>query len=68
MLAISAQQNITHWETIGDFVFEPEGDSYMRSLALCVSSQRPLALNNNVVFLYDPANHFTPPRSFPIHL
>ena len=31
MLAISAQQNITHWATIVDFVFEPEGDAYMRS-------------------------------------
>ena len=64
-LAIEAQQNITHWETIRDFVFEPEGDAYMRSLALCVSNQRSLAVTDNIVFLYDPANRFTPQDPFP---
>jgi hypothetical protein len=50
MLAISVQQSITHWETIVDFVFESDRDSYMRPIALCSTHQRALALNDNVLF------------------
>ena len=64
-LAIAAQQRIVGWDAIVDFVFDAAGEAYMRSLTLCTTQQRPPIITDNFVFLYDPANQFTPDNPFP---
>lgn len=59
-LVIAAQQRITGWDTIVDFIFDATGDAYMRSLTLYTTQQRTPVISDNFVFLYDPANQFTP--------
>ena len=65
MLAIAAQQQIVGWHTMVDFIFDAEGTAYMHSLALWTMQQRPPAIGDNFVFLYDPDNQFTPSNPFP---
>ncbi len=65
MLAIAAQQQIVNWHTMVDFIFDAEGTAYMRSLVLWTMQQRPPAIGDNFVFLYDPDNQFTPGAPFP---
>jgi hypothetical protein len=64
-LAVAAQQRIVGWNTIVDFIFDAEGTAYMRSLSLWTMQQRPPAIADNFVFLYDPDNQFTPSNPFP---
>ena len=65
MLAIAALQRIVGWDTIVDFIFDAAGDTYMRSLTLYTTQQRPPVIDDNFVFIYDPVNHFTPNNPFP---
>lgn len=65
MYASAAQQQINHWEWIVHYSFPGTGANYMRSLTLCTTLQRPNQINDNVVFLYDPALQLTPDYPFP---
>ena len=65
MYAVHQQQRIERWDTVINYAFAGMGNTYIRSLSLHSTQQRPFELNDNVVFLYDSSAQFTPNNPFP---
>ena len=65
MYAVHQQQRIERWDTVINYAFAGMGNTYIRSLSLHSTQQRPFELNDNVVFLYDLSAQFTPSNPFP---
>ena len=58
--SLQGQQRIVNWNTVRNLTFSGEGLTYMQCLRLFHTSDRPIVLGDNLVFLYCPQCVFTP--------
>ena len=58
--SLQDQQRIVYWNTVRNLTFSGEGLTYMQCLRLFHTSDRPIVLGDNLVFLYCPQCVFTP--------
>ena len=58
--ALRDQQRIVNWTDVRGLTFSGDGLQYMRCLRLYHTSERPIVIGDNLVFLYCPRCAFTP--------
>jgi len=58
--ALRDQQRIVNWTDVRGLTFSGDGLQYIQCLQLHHTSERPIAINDNIVFLYCPTCAFTP--------
>ena len=58
--SLQEQQRIVNWGTVRNLKFSGDGLTYMQCLRLFHTSERPIVLGDNMVFLYCPQCVFTP--------
>ena len=58
--ALHDQQRIVNWTDVRGLTFSGDGLLYMRYLRLYHTSERPIVIGDNLVFLYYPRCAFTP--------
>ena len=58
------QQHIENWDDANGLVFEGSGADYIQRLQLRNTSDRPIHLHDNLVFMYCPDIQFTPQAPF----
>jgi len=58
--SVQEQQRIINWSTIRGLKFSGSGRTYIQCLRLFHTSDRPIVIGDNIVFLYCPQCVFTP--------
>jgi hypothetical protein len=58
--ALREQQRIINWADVRGLTFSGDGLAYMQCLGLYHTSERPIVMGDNIVFLYCPQCVFTP--------
>ena len=58
--ALRDQQHIFNWTDVRGLTFSGDGLQYMQCLRLYHTSERPIVIDDNLVFLYCPRCAFTP--------
>lgn len=62
--SVHQQQHIENWDDVNSLIFEGTGADYIKRLHLRNTSDRPIQLQDNLVFLYCPDVQFNPHAPF----
>ena len=62
--SVHQQQHIENWDDVNNLIFEGPGADYIQRLQLRNTNDRPIQLQDNLVFLHCPDVQFTPQAPF----